>query len=400
METQILEKLIQLQDSYRQQATRFGFHRFLFKELREKETQLPYITGISGLRGSGKTVLLLQLLTALPQSFYISLDTVEGADLLVLAKELVERYRIKILLLDEIHYLPRWSLYLKQIYDILNLKVFFTSSVSLDILSTREDLSRRVKVLTLPILSFREYLALTKGKVIPKLKLPQALSIFEADPELEGYFWNYLNFPLPSQIQDKTPQLINNIVERIVVKDLAAEKALSLNDQALLKQVLKFLSQIPGGDISVSQLARNFKVSKYKMGQLLELLEKAFLINRIWPVGNNVLKEPKILLNLPFRIYLSEREKQEIIGALKEDFLITQLKALGLKAGYLKTKRGRKTPDFYLKWQGKDYIIEVGGRGKGREQFKGVEVKNKILALYPFSPKKSAVPLYVFGMLY
>ncbi len=400
MENKILQKLVQLQNDYRQQGKRFSFQRFLFKELKEKEVKLPHITGISGLRGSGKTVLLLQLLNALPQSFYISLDTVEEADLFVLAQELVKRYRISTLLLDEVHYLPRWALYLKQIYDILKLKLFFTSSVSLDILTTREDLSRRVRVLTLPILSFREYLALTEQKTVSKLNLAQALEVSEADPELEGYFWDYLNFPLPSQIQNKTPQLITNIIERILVKDLTSEKALNLSDQVLLKQILKFLSQIPGGDISVSQLAQNFKVSKYKMGQLLELLERAFLINRIWPVGRNVLKEPKILLNLPFRIYLSEKEVSEVMGILKEDFLVSQLKGLGIRLKYLKTKRGRKTPDFYLKWQGKEYVIEVGGKSKGRNQFKGIEVKNKVLALYPFSSQKSAVPLYVLGMLY
>ncbi len=395
----ILEKLVQLQETYRQQGRRFRFHRFLFEELK-RENNLPHITGISGLRGSGKTVLLLQLLNSLPKSFYISLDTIENADLFALAKELVERYGIKTLLLDEIHYLPRWSLYLKQIYDILDVKVFFTSSVSLDILKVREDLSRRVKILNLPVLSFREYLALARGKKVRKMDLDTACQTFEADPELESYFSDYLMYPLPSQIEDKTPQLILNIIERILSKDLAGEHALTLSEQMQLKQILEFLSQIPGGDISVSQLAQNFKVSKYKMGRLLELLEKAFLIQRVWPIGRNVLKEPKILLNLPFRYYLSGREFSEVIGAFKEDFLVSQLKALGIKVGYLKTKRGRKAPDFYISWEGKEYVIEVRGRAKGGGQFKGIEVKNKILALYPFAPKPSAVPLYVFGLLY
>ncbi len=399
--TQEIEKIISLQPLYEQQGRRYTFKRFLFKKL-VREAKQNHLTGISGLRGSGKTVLLLQLLNYFSSSFYISLDTLENIDLFELARELEKRYQIKYLLLDEVHYLPNWHKYLKQIYDVLKVKVFFTSSISLDILGTRADLSRRVNILSLPVMSFREYLLIAHNISHPLLSLDDILNNnqLQADTTLEGIFKEYLNYPLISQLADKTPSLVKNIIERMIDYDLVNIKKLSLTDKINLHQTLKFLSQIEGGDISLTSLAANIGVSKYKMQNYVELLEKAFILYSVLPQGKNVLKEPKILLNLPFRLYLSEKTFSDILGVLKEDFFVTIMKAVDVPVYYLKTQRGRKTPDFYLELKGQRWVVEIGGKKKGFSQFKGVKVENKRVALYPFTPKPLSLPLYLFGMLY
>ena len=67
----------------------------------------------------------------------------------------------------------------------------------------------------------------------------------------------------------------------------------------------------------------------------------------------------------------------------------------------MKSKRGQKTPDFYVREPGKEpCVVEVGGKKKGFSQFKGVETACKIIATYPFALKQNAVPLYEFGFLY
>ena len=60
-----------------------------------------------GHEGSGKTVLLKQLAAAHEGAFYFSLDSVATLDLFKLAEHLVRSYRIKLLLLDEVHHYPR-----------------------------------------------------------------------------------------------------------------------------------------------------------------------------------------------------------------------------------------------------------------------------------------------------
>ena len=72
-----------------------------------------------------------------------------------------------------------------------------------------------------------------------------------------------------------------------------------------------------------------------------------------------------------------------------------------LELYYLKSKRGRKTPDFYVRKPEEDScIIEIKGKKKGFLQFKGIKAERKIIATYPFISKPNAIPLYEFGFLY
>ena len=40
---------------------------------------------------------------------------------------------------------------------------------------------------------------------------------------------------------------------------------------------------------------------------------------------------------------------------------------------------GRKTPDFFIERRGQKIVLEIGGKGKGRSQFKGVQADRKII---------------------
>ncbi|MCF6270747.1 MAG: AAA family ATPase [Melioribacteraceae bacterium] len=51
----------------------------------------------------------------------------------------------------------------------------------------------------------------------------------------------------------------------------------------------------------------------------------------------------------------------------------------GNKINYLKTKKGKKTPNYLVDDNGTKYIIEVGGKGKGIQQFKGIDMKKSII---------------------
>src|SRR3989338_8794703 len=128
-------------------------------------------TGIAGLRGIGKTTLLLQRLLEEPDAFYISLDQFTDLNLFEAAKTLRERYGSKELLLDEISYLKNWPQQLKQVYDRLETRVRFTSSVAIDIINAKADLSRRIIVWHLYPFSFNEYLRFAKGISAPKIAI-------------------------------------------------------------------------------------------------------------------------------------------------------------------------------------------------------------------------------------
>ena len=79
---------------------------------------------------------------------------------------------------------------------------------------------------------------------------------------------------------------------------------------------------------------------------------------------------------LPFRLLY--REYNEVVGSLREDFVAEILKMQNKQSYYLKSTRGEKTPDFLVKENDQEMVIEVGGKGKGRQQFKGIKTKQKL----------------------
>jgi hypothetical protein len=60
--------------------------------------------------------------------------------------------------------------------------------------------------------------------------------------------------------------------------------------------------------------------------------------------------------------------------------------------------RGTKTPDYLIR-DLEDIVFEVGGKSKGRSQFKGVGIKRKIIFADDFGMTGIRRPLFLAGML-
>ena len=97
----------------------------------------------------------------------------------------------------------------------------------------------------------------------------------------------------------------------------------------------------------------------------------------VFPASTNVLKEPKVVMQPPYRLLYSSYDSA--IGAVREDFFALAMHQHRVAFRYAKTTRGGKTPDFIMDLDGSATVIEVGGRGKGRSQFKGVEYERKVV---------------------
>ena len=91
-----------------------------------------------------------------------------GSDLLELVEKIADK-GYEYLLLDEVHRFTDFSLYLKSIYDIYDIKILFTSSSATSILNAKSDLSRRVTLYNLKGFSFREFLEYIEYKSQSKL---------------------------------------------------------------------------------------------------------------------------------------------------------------------------------------------------------------------------------------
>jgi predicted AAA+ superfamily ATPase len=372
----------------------------LISERLRKDTGKHFL-GITGARGVGKSVLFKQMASETENAIYISLDSVDFENLFETVKELNRDYRYNVFFLDEIHFYKNYERDLKRIFDFLDVKIFFTSSVSLSLVSSAYDLSRRVKIYNMFPFGYREYLWMKEDKLLPKLTLSKIRrKEFSAEHLRAGHlFKRYIKgeiMPFALEEMDVL-RMCRNILDKIIYRDIPSVADLKLNELELIRKVLAFIgkSQIDG--ISYSTLSNNLKITKYKAEQYVKLLESAFVLNVILPEGSNVLKEPKILMNLPFRLLY--REFDEALGGLREDFFVETMKMSGVETNYLKSKKGRKTPDYLVKTGTRKYIVEVGGKGKGVQQFKGINLDKSIILTDNGDMRGIKRPLFLVGFL-
>lgn len=396
-----LNKLLELDALAVEQAKTYTIKRFVVETI-QASLKEPIFKGIIGPRGVGKTVILKQLRLQESQSFYLSCDTLEpDLDLFEVIKTLKEKLSIHLFFLDEVHFLQAYDQALKKIYDFLEVQVVFTSSVALAMVQSTYDLARRNRLYTLYPFSFREYLYFSQKTLLPPLKFSALLS-GQYDPRYLRYahlFKEYLQsglYPFCLNLVDTLP-LFENIIEKIITKDASSIANLTISEQFILKKLVRFVASSPVDGINVTSIAKNLGVTKYKSEQYITLLEKAFILQGVFPQGTNVLKEPKILMHPPYRLLF--KSYPESIGALREDFFVESIRRINLPLNYLKTMRGQKTPDYWIQLPDTSIVIEVGGQHKGRTQFKGITTSKMLILGDQITPGPHQQPLFLVGFL-
>ena len=391
--------LLELDQLARQEGKKYNRQRLLYRTLRNSHGK--HFTGIIGPRGAGKTVLLKQLLIERKDTFYISVDTITSEDLFQIAKHLQQTLKIELLLLDEIHFQKDYDAQLKKIYDSLGLKIIFTSSVALAIAQSAYDLSRRVHTLKLPLFSLREYIYFNNDVLLPTLSMQDIIEQnWTGDHLRHGYLFDeYLRGGLlPFALDEPDPiPLLANILKKIITRDIPSIIPL-LVELPIIEKMLKFIGKSTVDGINYSSISRNVGITKYKAESYLDILTQALVTHVIFPKGTGVMREPKVLLSPPYRLLYNDCEY--VIGGLREDFFAEMLTSASIEFHYLKSTRGSKTPDFLVRDKQGNIVLEVGGKGKGRSRFKGINVNRKIILSHGGEIDDIRRPLFLLGYLY
>lgn len=396
-------KLNELMDLDRRAKALGGIHEYrrdLYSVVAREEGR--HVTGILGPRGAGKTILLQQLANASEDGFYLSADTLErDIDLFRLIRDLSEKYGFKVFFIDEIHYLDDGIGALKQIYDFLGVRVIFTGSVALRIHEAAHDPARRVRLYRLEYFSFREFLSVRHGERLPPLELDALLNgnVLPEHLRCEDRFEAYLGSGMiPFALEEPEPlPLLAATLETVVTRDIPRFLRLHTDELEVLRKLVAFVGRSAVDGINYSSLSENLGITKYKAEQYVAAFERAFLLQRLFPAGSNVIKEPKVLLMPPVRLLY--RSLEEGRGGLREDFFAFAMRQAGLALHYLKGTRGQKTPDFLLRREGRNLVFEVGGKGKGRSQFKGVQTDRKYIFGEGLPLSEGKIPLHLAGLL-
>jgi uncharacterized protein len=392
--------------------TNYPVRRFLYDQLNSDRR----LTGVVGPRGVGKTTLLLQYIKDNyykdGTAFYFSADQVYFSEVSILefVDNLYNNHGVRVVFIDEIHQYNNWSQELKNIYDSFpDIKVIFSGSSSIDLISGSYDLSRRAHLLELPGLSFREYLNIKLGESLEVISFvdlinnhQQIAASLTNITTLMQHFLEYMSFgyyPTVFESRDDLYQAVSSIIDKSVYEDIANFYSLKTGNLNYFKRIINFLATIPPGSIKVNNLARHLGIDNKTVDNYINILERTGMVKSLYPVavGNQVLtKFDKIYLDnttllAAMNSFLSN---QVDVGSQRELAFLQFVKGANLSVFF------PKVGDFQIN----DIIFEVGGPNKTKGQFTKSSTKTKE-KIYLVKDKillgsKFEIPLYLFGFLY
>lgn len=365
------------------------------------------LLGIKGSRGVGKTTLLLQYIKKhygnSSEALYITLDDIYFYDnrLLDLADTFAAKGG-KHLFIDEVHKYENWANEIKNIYDYHpDLKIVFTGSSLLEIISSKADLSRRAIVHKLPGLSFREFLFFRHNIYFEPIEFNElianhtqvALQISESAKPLQ-YFDEYLKvgyFPFYEGDKDIYYHRLQEITNMIIEIELPLLRRTGISNISKVKQLLYIISRSTPFKPNISALAQKTKISRNSLLEYFHHLNDANIINAIQEevYGVSLLQKPdKVYLENTNYAYALNQENPDK-GSLRETFFLNQLSA---QHKVTCPEKG----DFLVD---EKYLFEVGGKTKSRKQIAGVE--NSFVAADDIAfGVENTIPLWMFGFLY
>ena len=383
-------------------------------------------TVMPGLRGVGKTALLLQTYEYLADKgidkdriLYVPADELKNfnhSNLLDLINVFVEdihnRYPATLkdplfLLIDEAQEDGNWSKTGKIIYD-QSKKIFmlFTGSNALDF---EVDLNsvRRTSFERIYPMNFQEYLNLKYD--FPSIAMSEdmldmfltgnAESAYKKERELLSstyaigrplmkefqYFLSYGGFPLNINLDEvSTHRRIFAIVRRVIEKDVRHYKAFNGNTETILFNILSFLATQKPGGVSVNDLSKNTGASRVTITELLDILEKTRLIFHVNPYGgaSKMIRSPKkyyflspsINASINFTLGKHTPNDNAYLGILAETYVAStffRLNKTVFKPNGIFTPTQKGMADFILTtFEGDKVAVEVGIGKKGESQVK------------------------------
>ena len=336
-------------------------------EFLDGNKKIRWVT-MTWLRWSWKTTVLFQLYSQIDSSecykLFLSLDTTHGL-LGVSLYEVLTTYQTLlgmpyenldkplILFLDEVQYDSTWWIALKSLYDQSDKVFIFSTWSAALILNTNADIARRTVYEKMYPLSFTEYLKIAKekyeikwlGKNISDLILYSSSSDFlynglknlEADinqyymgvmkSDFQKYLW-YWSLPHMVDFDDESIvyDQIQKTLDRIIHSDLPMIK-FHPDTISSIPWILYALADMDS--CNVSKMAEKFWINRQKMSSILDALEWAELLRRIYPYASHLTqvtskKPSKYLFSAPAFRAIYYRLMSNIISNENAKWKITE----------------------------------------------------------------------------
>jgi len=371
---------------------KFEKKRHLFEDV--KTIDKEYFVGIKGVRGVGKTVLMLQIAREIEGSVYFSADSTLMKQLSIYdVVRALSRMGFRNVFIDEIHRKPGWDTDVKSIYDEHEARIIFSGSSALDITGTAADLSRRVVLKELRPVSLREYMNIRKGYSIPVMSfsdiMKNKVSLAKKYAEVHEYFREYMKYGGVLYPRNGFHEAMENSIRKVILQDMSALRDINIKYETDVYKLLYLIARSMPFQVNYSSIAKSLEISKTMAIRIVKDMESTGLVTVVFPCkkhGIDVKKEPKIYLMTSLREFFSKDVTEAKMGALREEFFANHMKDVC----YLKGKRGEKMPDFRFE----DCTIEIGGESKTKHQHPDC------IAVDGLSTADGKIPLFLFGFVY
>ncbi len=358
--------------------------RFIYTELKGRMIILY------GMRGTGKTTLMFQKYLETNEDNRIYLH---GEELSILRINILdaikETERIigqnAIIFLDEINTISNWDEQIKIAYDKYPKMLFYISgSSSINLLESKKLLARRAIYISIPMLSFREFIYLKYNILLDKFKL-NTEDILRSSMHYDIYIqnklkeWDILKL-INEYIQTNSPYLLENnkstladLVEKAIFSDIAKIRNIETSTLSKFERLILILSA--STKTSYETIAKDLGISKSVVSEMLDLLEKVEIIKRVYPYkkGKTVArKQWKYYFTIPIirELYTKKMSipESELKGNMREDIFVANFE----KIFY------HETIDFVFD----EYLIEIGSKNKTFKQFKEINTKLYKIIIY------------------
>lgn len=260
------------------------------------------ITVVTGMRRTGKTTLVKQLLEDIPSEnkLYIDLERVDNRELFseknydviiaAFGQRGINKNQKMYVAIDELQLMPKAPSVVKYLYDHYDIKFILTGSSSYYLKNLfSESLAGRKKVFELYPLDFGEFLTFQGiswlGDDFVNKKFSSA-EYARAKLSYEEYI-EYGGFPevaLTKNVQDKR-DILSDIVSSYVNIDIRT--LADFRNQEQIYALMKMLAARAGGKLDYSKLSRLTGISRPTVLSYVQFLERTYLIARLPVVAKN-----------------------------------------------------------------------------------------------------------------
>lgn len=306
----LLENAIYKQNPWWVGGTVFDQNEHLLKRDAFKRIQSllgnTLITALTGLRRTGKTTLIKQIISEFLERgvnsktiLYFSFEESALSQHSEVLERIIEFQHDRFpkeklyFFFDEIQYVDYWNSLLKRYFDYgWQIKFVITGSSSLFIKTkARESLAGRILEYKLQTLSFSEYLRFSHGLIVSTLDPFSTVGLEGFKNDLESNFLEYLSFgefPFLLELKnfsERKQYLLDWIVGKIVQGDLPKVKRIvhTPSVAALVEVLISGSGQL----VELQNLASDLGINRKTLSEYLDLLEETKLFRQIYNLSSS-----------------------------------------------------------------------------------------------------------------